>query len=147
MDYPVLIYDDLCSSCTIFAKFVNKLLNGKITMIGHYSQIGKEFKKEIFPEGYDGLEMSWFVTSTFAYGGNQGLRKLIRYMMSGGRFKKDKKFAKNEFDFTQCSSDCKSVKGVLFRSCSILRESRVIPIKMADSKEIKKSTDRPLGGK
>ena len=40
---------------------VNKL-HGKITMLRHYTIQGKTFKQEMFPDNYDGVDMSWFVT-------------------------------------------------------------------------------------
>ena len=71
MHYPILIYDNLCTSCTNFARVINYVFGGKITMLGHYTAQGKEFKETIFPENYDGTEMSWFVTEKKAYGGRK----------------------------------------------------------------------------
>ena len=133
MNFPVLIYDDLCSSCTTYAKTVNKLVSGKITIIGHYSEAGKEFKKKIFSQGYEGLEMSWFVTPDAAYGGNKGLRKLLGYMFSIKKFTSKQTFQENEFDMSKCASDCSTVQGVMFRSWSILRQSKIIPIKIQEN--------------
>ena len=135
MNFPVLIYDDMCKSCTAYAKIVNKLVNGKITMIGHYSKAGKEFKKKIFPQVYEGLEMSWFVTSDTAYGGSEGLKKLLRYMLSPNKLSDKQKFQENEFDYAKCSSDCSTVQGVIFRSWSILKEGKTIPIKIQDNSQ------------
>ena len=122
MRYPVLIYDNLCTSCTNFAKIINRLLGGKITMFGHYTQKGKEFKQSIFPKNYDGTEMAWFVTEKRAYGGRKVLRQLIKYAFS------EKKEARttNTFDLNECTSDCNTVKNVMFRSCSILSSSKII---------------------
>ena len=72
MNYPVLIYDNRCSSCTDYARLVSRILNDRITMIGHYTEKGMEFKRKIFPEGYGGLEMSWFVTESKGIRGQQG---------------------------------------------------------------------------
>ena len=125
MKYPVLIYDNLCTSCTTYAKYVNKILRGKITMLGHYTVFGKQFKDEIFPEGYKGTEMSWFVTEKAAYGGRKGLVMLLKYMIA---HKKGKDFDENIFDLTECTTDCRTVKGVMIRSCSILTDGKVIKI-------------------
>ena len=125
LQYPVLIYDNLCSSCTTYAKYVNKITSGKITMLGHYTQEGKDFKNQIFPQGYEGLEMSWFVTKNFAFGGRKGLIKLIKYMFS---MKKGNGFPINKFDLNECTTDCRTVKGVMIRSCSILTDGKVIKI-------------------
>ena len=122
MHYPVLIYDDLCTSCTNFAKITNHILGGKITMLGHYTAQGKEFKETIFPENYDGTEMSWFVTEKKAYGGRKGLQQLIKYLFSI----KHGEYSKNIFDLNECTADCSTVKGVMFRSCSVLSNSKIV---------------------
>ena len=120
-----MIYDNLCYSCTKYAKVVNSLSRGKITIVGHYTNKGKNFKEIIFPQEYDGLEMSWFVDDKYAYGGRKGLVKLIKYMLFA---KKQGGYTKNEFDLAQCTTDCKTVKGVLIRSCSILTSGKIIKI-------------------
>ena len=132
MDFPVLIYDDMCASCTSYAKLADTLVNGKITMMGHHSEAGKEFKGKIFPQGYEGLEMSWFVTQDAAFGGSKGLKKLLGYVFSADKSKKSQNFQKNEFDYSKCSSGCSTVQGVMFRSLSILREGKTIPIKIQE---------------
>lgn len=125
MSRPILIYDNLCTSCTSYAKLVDKLTNGQIQMLGHYTADGKQFKAEIFPKGYDGLEMSWFVDERHAYGGRQGLIKIIQFMLNPLR-KGNKNV--NKFDLSECTTDCRTVKGVMIRSCSILTEGKVIEI-------------------
>ena len=122
---PILIYDDLCTSCTNYAKMVNYLVKERITMIGHYTPQGKELKKNIFPEGYEGLEMSWFVTETCAYGGRAGLIQMIRHMLFS---RKTRTTVPNQFDMELCTTDCKTVKGVFIRSCSIMSHSKKIAI-------------------
>ena len=122
MHYPVLIYDNLCTSCTNFARIINRIFGGKITMLGHYTAQGKEFKEIIFPENYDGTEMAWFVTEKKAYGGRKGLRQLIKYMFSV----KHGKYTKNTFALNECTTDCNTAKGVMFRSCSVLSNSKII---------------------
>ena len=122
MHYPVLIYDDLCTSCTNFAKIINRILGGKITMLGHYTARGKEFKETVFPENYEGIEMSWFVTKKKAYGGRKGLQQLIKYVLSI----KHGEYPKNTFDLNECITDCYTVKGVMLRSCSVLSNSKII---------------------
>lgn len=122
---PVLIYDNLCTSCTSYAKMINFLMKGRIMMVGHYTPQGKEFKKNIFPEGYEGLEMSWFVTGSCAYGGRAGLIQLIRYTIFS---KKIRKAVSNQFDLESCTTDCKTVKVLFIRSCSIITHSKKITI-------------------
>ncbi len=127
MNYPVLIYDNICTSCTGYAKYVNILVDGKITMLGHYTPQGKKFKKQIFSDGYEGLDMSWFVTPTTAYGGREGLIQLLRYIFSLCNLIADSKtYPENKFNLTECTTDCRTGKGVMIRSCSILTEGKVI---------------------
>lgn len=122
MHYPVLIYDNLCTSCTNFARITNNILGGKITMLGHYTLQGKEFKQMIFPKNYDSTEMSWFVTTEKAYGGRKGLQQLIKYFFSA----KHEEYQKNTFDLNECTNDCNTVKVAIFRSCSVLSSSKII---------------------
>lgn len=121
LSYPILIYDNLCYSCTRWAKIVNGIVKGKCLIVGHYTPVGKEIKKQLFPKDYDGLEMSWFIIDGHAFGGRAGLIHLIRYI-----FLEPKKgsFAKNEFNFTECSTDCKTVKGVFLRSSRIVTRNK-----------------------
>ena len=122
VQYPVLIYDNLCTSCTNFAKIINRLLNGKITMLGHHTLQGRQFKQKIFPENYNGLEMSWFVTETKAYGGRKILQQLVKYKFS----RKSIVYPINSFDLDECTANCNTVKNVMFRSCSLLSTSKII---------------------
>lgn len=122
MEYPVLIYDNLCTSCTKFAKTANFLLQGKITMLGHYTPQGKEFKRIVFPDTYDGTDMSWFVTEKKAYGGRKALLQIIKYVLST----KHGSYKPNIFDLDECTTDCKNVKGVMFRSFSIFTNSKTV---------------------
>lgn len=117
LTYPILIYDDLCYACTKFARIANIMIGGKALMVGHYSHEGREIKRRLFPAGYDGLEMFWFIIDGRAYGGRSGLAHLIKYMLSA---KKNVKYAKNEFNLASCSTDCSTARGVFMRSCSIL---------------------------
>lgn len=124
--YPIVIYDNLCTSCTSYAKLVNQLLRGKVVMLGHYTLRGKKFKETIFPKNYDGTDMSWFVTETRAYGGRECLKELIKYGILTIRKSNDKEFPKNRFMFDECATDCKTVKNVIIRSCSIITNGKII---------------------
>ena len=114
MRYPILIYDNLCASCTSYAKLVNRLLGGKVVMLGHYTVNGIEFKQAIFPKNYDGTSMSWFVTEKRAYGGRDCLKELIKYTISSKLDSNDKEFPKNSFALDECTSECKTAKNVIF---------------------------------
>jgi|SRR2546425_2980075 len=115
--FPILIYDNLCYSCTKFARIANNLVNGKCLIVGHYTPIGKEIKKQLFPKDYDGLEMFWFIIDGYAHGGRAGLLRLIRYILFEG---KKGEYPKNGFNLAECNTDCKTVKGVFLRSSSIV---------------------------
>jgi hypothetical protein len=117
LSYPILIYDNLCYSCTRYARIVNKLVQNKCLIVGHYTLLGKEIKKQLFPKDYDGLEMSWFIIDENAYGGRAGLFRLMRYIL----FERKKgSHLKNEFNLTECGMDCKTAKGTLLRSYNII---------------------------
>src|SRR5574337_2114554 len=119
MKYPVFLYDDLCTSCTGYAKLVDRYCNGKITMIGLYSDQCTKFAELVFPKDVELRYGSWFVDGEFAYGGRNGLLHLLKYILFT---KKDSstEFQTNIFKKEKCISDCSTVKGVLFRSFSIL---------------------------
>jgi hypothetical protein len=93
-------------------------------MLGHYTHEGNEFKKIFFPDGYDGFDMSWFVTEDMAYGGRKGLIKLIKYIMTPRK----KNYPKNNFNLNECTTNCRTVKGVMIRSCSILTKGEVLKL-------------------
>ena len=82
-NWPVLIYDDRCSSCTIFAKYAFKYSRGKINCIGHYSKEGEKLRKIVFPPNYNETEMFWIVTNSHAYGGRSGLLPLLVLIIKG----------------------------------------------------------------
>ena len=80
---PILIYDDMCSSCSIFAKHAYKYSRGQIDCIGHFSKDGEKIRKLIFPPNYNETEMFWIITSNRAYGGRSGLIPLFRLIVKG----------------------------------------------------------------
>jgi len=75
--------------------------------VGHYTPLGKEIKKKLFPTDYEGLEMSWFIIDGIAYGGRSGLFRLIKFILFE---RKTGDSVDNVFDLTQCSTACKSRK-------------------------------------
>jgi len=80
---PVLIYDDRCSTCTLFAAYAFKFSRRQIDCMGHYSKEGQKFKKMIFPPNYDGTEMFWLVSNDYAYGGRSALLPLLVLIIRG----------------------------------------------------------------
>ena len=83
-DRPLLIYDDKCSSCLKFAKYVNILSHGWIQIAGHYySKISFETKKKIFPTNYDSTKMFWLIYKNTAYGGRSALIPVLGEIVRG----------------------------------------------------------------
>ncbi len=81
---PLLIYDDKCSSCTVFAKTANTLSRGRIHIAGHYySKEAIEAKKIVFPTNYDPTKMFWLINKKGAYGARVGLIQVIKEIIIG----------------------------------------------------------------
>jgi hypothetical protein len=80
---PILIYDDKCSSCIIFAKYAFKSSRGQIDCIGHYSNDGEKFRKLVFPPSCNETEMFWIITHNHAYGGRSALLPLLVLIIKG----------------------------------------------------------------
>ena len=119
---PIMLYDDKCYLCTKFAKIVNTLSKGKITIIGLYSNKGEEIRKEILDES--ALDMFWLIDEKYASGGRTGIIPLIRAILSS------KKKRTNNIKFeADCQQECKNVKSVFIRSASILSSSKKIKLK------------------
>ncbi len=59
------------------------------------------------------------------YGGRSGLIQLIKYMLNP---LKKGEYQINIFDLTECTTDCRTVKGVMIRSCSILTQGKTIKL-------------------
>ena len=41
---PLVIYDNECYICVQFAKFVNFLTKGRLRLVGHYTDFGKQIR-------------------------------------------------------------------------------------------------------
>ena len=118
---PIVVFDNQCYLCVKFAKFVDFFARGKITMVGHYSEIGIKIRNEILDES--ALDMFWFIDKKIAYGGRVALIPLVKSVFS----KKTKKSSSMRFN-EDCQQGCKTVKAVFVRSSSILRNSRKIDL-------------------
>jgi hypothetical protein len=80
----LLIYDDMCSSCTRFAKTAVRMSRGWIRIAGHYkSQEAINVKKTIFPNNYDATRMFWLVNKKGAFGARSGLTKTAKEILIG----------------------------------------------------------------
>jgi len=118
---PVVLFDNQCYLCTKFAKTVNFFARDKITMVGHYSEIGRDIRKSILDES--ALDMFWFINQKRAYGGRAALFPLIKSILSV-KTKKSSMFKIND----ECKQDCKTVKAVFVRSSSLITNSKIIDL-------------------
>ncbi len=120
-EIPIVLFDDQCYVCIKFAKIVNFLAKGRITMVGHYSNFGIKIRNEILDES--ALEMFWFINEKTARGGRAALFPVIKVIFSTKSRKRK---------FTQmdniCSNDCKSAKAVFVRSFSLITNSKKIDL-------------------
>ena len=119
---PLVIYDDKCYACTKFAKIVNFLSRGKITMVGHYTTLGEKLRNEILDS--TALLMFWFVDGKIAYGGRAALFPLFLaiFRTKGNKTK----------EFTEKNNspiECKNPKAVFLRSASLITNYKKIRIK------------------
>jgi len=119
---PLVIYDNECYLCIQFAKFVNFLTKGRLRLVGHYTDFGKEIRDNILDTS--ALEMFWFIDDKTAYGGRAAIGPLFSAILhvNGKNIRK-----KNIGD--SCILGCKSPKAVFFRSASLLTHSKRINLR------------------
>ncbi|HIA09564.1 MAG: hypothetical protein MK224_00045 [Candidatus Nitrosopelagicus sp.] len=119
---PLVIYDNECYLCIQFAKFVNFLTKGRLRLVGHYTDFGKEIRDNILDTS--ALEMFWFIDEKTAYGGRAAIGPLFSAILhvNGKNIRK-----KNIGD--SCILGCKSPKAVFFRSASLLTHSKRINLR------------------
>ena len=119
---PLVIYDNECHLCVQFAKFVNFLTKGRLRLVGHYTDFGKEIRDNILDTS--ALEMFWFIDEKTAYGGRAAIGPLFSAILhvNGKNIRK-----KNIGD--SCILGCKSPKAVFFRSASLLTHSKRINLR------------------
>ena len=72
---PLIIYDNQCRVCIQFARVVNYLAKGRLRLIGHYTDFGKQIRENFLDQS--ALEMFWFIDSKTAYGGRAALGPLF----------------------------------------------------------------------
>tara|TARA_Y100000590_G_scaffold457908_1_gene611519 strand:+ start:429 stop:815 length:387 start_codon:yes stop_codon:yes gene_type:complete len=118
---PLMIYDDKCYVCIKFAKFINFLANGKLRMIGHYTEFGKKIRDEILED--DALEMFWYIDKKTANGGRAAIIPLLSAII-----RLNEKKSQNLTIQESCDIGCKDSMAVFFRSASLITHSKKIPI-------------------
>lgn len=119
---PIVIFDDRCYLCSKFAKIVSLLSRGSLTIIGHYSNKGREIREQFLDDS--ALEMFWLIDEKTAYGGRAALIPLLNKIIT---LKKEKNF--QTIVVNDCDVGCKNIKSVFIRSASLLSKSKKIKIK------------------
>ncbi len=76
----LLLYDNTCYYCSIFAYIAVRLSANRLTPVGLYSKEGDELMA-LFPKGVDPYEMFWIVDGSYAYGGLDALFKLLKIII------------------------------------------------------------------
>jgi predicted DCC family thiol-disulfide oxidoreductase YuxK len=117
---PIVIYDNQCYLCVKFAKMIEFLSRGNLTIIGHYSDSGIKLRKML---GESALEMFWLIDKKTAYGGRAALLPLLRAIITTKQVRSNK----TKVD-VQCKQDCKTVKAVFIRSASLFSNSKKIDL-------------------
>ncbi len=116
---PIIVYDNQCYLCVKFAKMIEFLTRGNLTMIGHYSEFGLKLRQTML--GESALEMFWLIDEKTAYGGRAALLPLLRAIITtNGRNSN-----KIKVD-VKCEQECKTVKAVFIRSASLFSNSKKI---------------------
>lgn len=118
---PLVVYDNQCYLCTKFARAINFFSRKKLLLVGHYTELGEELRREILDSS--ALEMFWFVDDKTAYGGRAALFPLVSAIIHSrgtGNSRYD--------DASSCSMNCKNTKAVFIRSASILTHSKKLTI-------------------
>jgi len=118
---PIIVYDNQCYLCVKFAKMIEFLTRGNLTMIGHYSEFGLKLRQTML--GESALEMFWLIDEKTAYGGRAALLPLLRTIITtNGRNSNKIKMDEN------CEHECKTVKAVFIRSVSLFSNSKKIEL-------------------
>jgi len=104
-----------------FAKMIEFLTRGNLTMIGHYSEFGLKLRQTML--GESALEMFWLIDEKIAYGGRAAFLPLLRAIITtNGRNSNKIKMDEN------CEQECKTVKAVIIRSVSLFSNSKKIEL-------------------
>ncbi len=118
---PIIVYDNQCYLCVKFAKMIEFLTRGNLTMIGHYSDLGLKLRQTML--GESALEMFWLIDKKTAYGGRAALLPLLRAIIT-----KNKRNSNKIKTDENCEQECKTVKAVFIRSASLFSNSKKIEL-------------------
>lgn len=118
---PLVIYDNKCYLCTKFAKIVDFVAGKRLTLVGHYTDLGEKLRGQILD--FSALEMFWFVDGKTAFGGRAALIPLILSII-----RRNGKKSHHPEDKATCDMECKTAKAVFLRSASLFSHSKKIRI-------------------
>lgn len=118
---PMIVYDNRCYLCVKFAKIIESITRGNITMIGHYSEFGINLRKTIL--GDSATEMFWLIDKKTAYGGRSALLPLLRVIIT----KNERSSNKIKVD-DKCEQECKTIKAVFIRTTSLFSNGKKIDL-------------------
>jgi predicted DCC family thiol-disulfide oxidoreductase YuxK len=118
---PLVLYDDKCYLCIKFAKVINFLAKGRLRLVGHYTDLGKNIREGILDSS--ALSMFWFIDKNIAYGGRAALLPLFCAIVSAKRNSEGISVQES------CDIGCKDIKAVFLRSASLLSTSKKIPLR------------------
>lgn len=118
---PMIVYDNRCYLCVKFAKIIESITRGNITMIGHYSEFGINLRKTILEES--ATEMFWLIDKKTAYGGRSALLPLLRVIIT----KNERNSNKIKVD-NKCEQECKTIKSVFIRTTSLFSNGKKIDL-------------------
>ncbi len=116
---PVVLYDNRCSSCSSFARLIDRMSSHRFSMVGHYTRLGQEICAEI---GDGATEMFWVIDGGYARGGRAGLGALIPLMLG----RRPAVQGRIEINDNVCDDSCGGPRAVMYRSCSALTRSRTL---------------------
>ena len=119
---PLVIYDNECFVCVKFAKLVNFLARGRLFLVGHYTDMGKQIRDRFLDD--TALDMFWFLEKETAYGGRAAIRPLFMALICMDNKNVQAKTLDDTFGI-----GCKSPKAVIMRSASIFTHSKKINLK------------------
>ena len=118
---PLVVYDNRCLICIQFAKVVNYLAKGKLRLVGHYTDFGKQIRENFLDSS--ALDMFWFIDQKTAYGGRAALSPLFSAILHvKGTNSENIVFQES------CDIKCNNATAVFFRSASLLTNSKKIKI-------------------
>lgn len=120
----VIIYDNLCSLCTAFARCACMLSRGRLRPVGHYSQEGEGAYRDAL--GADALKMFWIVSGGTAFGGRAALRPLLSEIARGAYRAPRNRDVVEPPDSGCGKSGCSGPKKAIARSASLILNSKKI---------------------